>query len=246
MFTGFAQLTTQQVNSQNAARGEYPLGTLGGTKDGSIYVRALAGATNLAAGLADISPAKVANDTNRSLNTNSNTAVGSTTLLVNDGGTVAVGAYNDGFLCVNDGAGVGQCIQIVGNSADDGTSNHVVTVQLAEGLITALSTSTTKVVLVPNAYSNTIVHPGSSTAYFCAGVNELAITAANYYWSKLRGPTSVLADGITAKGIQAVLTTNAIAGAVITQGSNTTVKPVGVAPEATVDTKYYPLFLTLI
>lgn len=245
MYTGLQQISSQQINTINAFKDtSSSLGDLAIGSDQCIYAYAQAGASNLAAGKVNVTPAKVANNQNLGLDTASATAVGSTTLIVDLGGTaVTANQYADGYLVVSDGTGVGQEFQIVGNSAQTSTTGAC-TVTLTDGLVTALDT-TSKISLMPNAYSNTIVHPGASGAFFCNGVSNVAVTATYYYWSQVRGMASVLSDGVIAKGAGAILTTNSVPGAVLTEATGTILQRVGTAPEATVDTKYYGIFLTL-
>ncbi len=241
MFTQRLSLTNQDARKISVT-GLHRYGSIAETADGRVFRYTGAGAVNLAAGLVNITPAKVTNHTNNAVATAA--AVGDRQVNITLAGATAttLGQYNGGYLVVNDGPGVGCAYRIQGTPviAASGTAY----IQLSEGIATALTTSS-KVSLQYNPWALSIVHPGSSTAYFPNGVNNVAVTASYFYWSQTGGEASVLSDGVIAKGIQGVLTTNAVAGAVITQGSNTTVKPVGVAVEATVDTKYYPLYLTL-
>lgn len=245
MYTGLQQISSQQINSVNAFKDtSSSLGDLAISSDQCIYAYAQAGAVNLAAGKMNVTPAKVANNQNLALDTTSLTAVGSTMLNLVLGGTaVTQNQYIDGYLVVNDGTGVGQEFQIAGNSAQTSTTG-VVSVQLTDGLVTALD-STSKVSLMPNAHSNTIVHPGASGAFFSNGMSNAAVPATYYYWSQVRGMASVLSDGVIAKGAGAILTTNSVPGAVLTEATGTILQRVGIAPEATIDTKYYGIFLTL-
>lgn len=246
MYTGLQQISSQQINTVSAFKDtSSTLGDLSVGSDQCIYAYSQAGATNLAAGKLNVTPAKVANHTNLAVDTTSPLAVGSTQVNLVLGGTAATqNQYADGYLVVNDGTGVGQEYQIVGNSAQTSTTG-VVQVFLTDGLVTAID-STSKVSLMFNQYSTVIVHPGSSSSFFCNGVSNIAVPATNYYWSQVRGMASVLSDGIIAKGAGAILTANATPGAAFTEAAATILQRVGTAPEATVDTKYYGLFLTLV
>lgn len=245
-FTGLRQITTAQIGSQYSTNNDVALGTIGADRRGDLYAWTLNGAVALSAGKAVIAPAKVSNDTNRSLDSTSNVAVGSTKVTVSSAGTVTADQYAGGFLVVNDGAGVGQTFLITGNSADyTGGAAHAVDVYIHDSVGILLSTSTSKVALMTNPWANVIVHPGSSVAYQCVGVPQMAVTAAYYFWAKVRGMASVLSDGVITKGGDAILTSNAVAGALLAKADDTS-HVVGTAPEATVDTKYYGIYLTLI
>ncbi len=243
MFSGYMPISPQQINSISLTASGVLLGTVGVSREGDLYRFTQAGAVNLAAGKVTVTPAKVANHTNLALASTSNTAVGSTKITVTLGGTAATqDQYKDGYALINDGTGVGQKLQIVGNTAQASTSGTV-DVFLAPGLTTALAVADTKVSLMPNPWSANIVHPGSASTFFCGGVPQIAVTASYYYWSKTRGVASVLSDGVVAKGTGAILTSNAVAGALLTEAAATVVQRVALAPEATVDTKYYGMFM---
>lgn len=219
----------------------HKLGTIVETNDGRTFRYTQNGAVNLAGGLVTVTPAKVANHTNIAVAVAA--VVGTRNVQVTVGATaVTQGQYDGGYLTVNDGAGIGLSYRISGTpvigSAGTGT------IVLEEPVVVALTTSS-KVTLTPNPWSNAIVHPGSAATFFCSGDTDTAVLATNYYWSQTSGMTSTLSDGIVAKGVGAVLTSNAVAGAIFTEASGTLSQRVATAVEATVDTKYYPVYLTL-
>jgi hypothetical protein len=239
MLTQRISLTNQDARTVSATK-LHKLGTVAETADGRVYRYSLAGASNLAAGLANTSTAKVANHTNLAVTA---AAVGVRQVTVTLGATATTAAqYDDGHLVVNDSAGVGSAYSIAGTPVIALSTAGVI--QLNEGIATALTTSS-KVSLAYNPWGLAIVHAGSTAALFCNGSNNVAVTAANYYWSQTGGIASVLSDGVIAKGNCAQLTSNAVAGALLSTVTTTSVQIVGVAPDATVDTKYYPVFLTL-
>lgn len=245
---GFTQIASGQINKQYTTANDIGFGTIGADRRGNLYAWALNGAANLATGKVVIAAAKVANDTNRSLAAISNVAAGSRVVTVSGGGTVAAAAYAGGYLEIVDGTGKGQTLLISGNTPDyvSGSDTHAVDVSVLDGVVTALSVSDTKASLVMNPYANVVVSVGDSASYFAVAVPELAVTAANYSWMKIRGMTSVLSDGIIAKGVGAILSANTIPGGVATEASGTLTQRLGTAIEATVDTKYYPIFLSIV
>jgi hypothetical protein len=190
----------------------------------------------LAAGVATVTPAKVANHTNIAVA--SAAAIGTRQVSVTVGATaVTAGQYDGGYLTVNDSTGVGVSYLIAGTPAI--ASSGTGTIILAEPVVIALTTSS-KVVLTPSPWSASIVHPGSASTFFCSGFTETPITASSYYWAQTTGITSTLSDGVIAKGTGAILTTAAVPGAIATEAAGTLTQRVAVAVEATVDTKYYP------
>lgn len=243
MQSGFVQITNNQLNTTSTFRNGLPLGKIGVARDGSMWRWSLAGAVNLAAGKITITPAAVVNHANLALASTSNIAVGSTQIAVTLGGTAATqDLYLDGFITINDGTGIGQTIQIAGNSAQASTSG-VVLVNLTQGLTTALAIADTKVTLSPNLWGSTIIS-ASAVAAFCNGVPQVAVPAASYYWSKTQGLASVLQDGPITKGAGGIIS-DAVNGAVEIEVAATVTGRVGLAPELTVTTKYNPFYMTL-
>lgn len=215
----------------------HELGTIAETADGRVFRYSSAGATALVAGKVNSSAAKVANHTNIAVSAAA--SVGDRKVSVTLGATAATqDQYKDGFLVVNDAAGVGCAYRIEGHTA--AASAGALDVYLADRVEIALTTSS-KVSLVPNPWSGSIV-TAASTALFANGSNNVAVAASNFYWSQTRGTASVLSDGIIAKGAYAIVS-GSVNGALATQVDTDVVRFVGVAPEATVDTKYYPIFL---
>lgn len=241
MITQRLSLSNQDARTVSATQ-LHKLGSVVETADGRVFRYASAGSTNLAAGLANVTPAKVANHTNNAVATAA--PVGQRFVNITLAGNTATtaGQYDGGYLVVNDSTGVGCAYRIAGTPVIAGSGTGII--QLEEGIATALTTSS-KVSLMISPWGQTIVHPGSAATFYCNGVNNVAVTASNYYWSQTAGMTSVLSDGIIAKGVGAVLTSNAIAGALFTEATGTLSQRVGTAPEATVDTKYYGVFLGL-
>lgn len=241
MITQRLSLTNQDARTVSATQ-LHKLGSVVETADGRVFRYSAAGATNLAAGLANVTPAKVANHTNNAVSIAA--PVGQRFVSITLAGNTATtaGQYDGGYLVVNDAAGVGCAYRIAGTPVIVGSGTGVI--QLEEGIATALTTSS-KVTLMISPWGQSIVHPGSASTFYCSGVNNVAVTASNFYWSQTAGMTSVLSDGVIAKGTGAILTTGAVVGALATEAAGTLTQRVGTAPEATVDTKYYSIFLGL-
>lgn len=241
MFTQRLSLTNQDARKVSSTQ-LHRLGSIAETADGRAYRYSSNGAVNLAAGLVNVTAAKVTNHTNNAVATAA--AVGDRQVNITLAGATATtsGQYDGGYLVVNDSAGVGCAYRIAGTPVIAGSGTGYI--QLAEGIATALTTSS-KVSLQYNQWALSIVHPGSTSALFCNGTNNVAVTASYFYWSQTQGEASVLSDGIIGKGSGAILTSNAVAGALLVEGTSTVTQRVGVAVEATVDTKYYPVNLTL-
>ena len=241
MISGTIQITPTDARTTSTTKNGVVLGTKAVTRDGKVYRWSLNGAVALAEGKTTTGVARVANHSNLALASTSNIAVGSQKVTVTLGGTAATAdQYADGYLTINDGAGVGQSLLIVGNTAQASTSGTV-DVYLAEGTTVALSISTTKVTLTPNPNANVVVTPAVVTNPV-AGVPNVPVAASAYFWAQTRGTASVLSDGIIARGTQGIVS-DAVVGAVETRVDATVVNPVTFALDATVDTKYYAQFL---
>lgn len=239
MFTQRISLSAQDARKTSSTK-VHRLGTVAETADGRVFRYASAGSSNLAAGKFTTPGAKVTNHTNNAVATAA--AVGDRSVNITLAGATAttLGQYNDGYLVVNDSTGVGQAFLIDGTPviAGSGTGR----IQLAEGVATALTTSS-KVSLQPGIWSDTIIAAGS-VSLVCNGAPNVAVTATYFYWSQTAGVASVLSDGVIAKNAEAI-NSDAVNGAVETRVDATVTRAVGVAVEATVDAKYYPIYLTL-
>jgi hypothetical protein len=237
MFTQRVSLTAQGPRAINSSK-LHDLGTIAETADGRTYRYSLNGAVDLAAGKTNISVAKVANHTNIAVAAAA--AVGARSVSVTLGATAAtLDQYADGYLTVNDSVGVGCAYRIDGHAAIGSAGTGFI--QLSEGIATALTTAS-KVTLTPNPWASSVVN-AASTAAFCNGTNNVAVTAAYYYWSQTGGMASVLSDGIIAKGVGSIIGT--VAGSLATEAAATITQRISIAPEATVDAKYYPQYLIL-
>jgi hypothetical protein len=238
MLTQRVSLTNQDARVVSATQ-LHRLGTVAETADGRVYRYSFNGAVDLAAGKLNTTVAKVTNHTNNAVATAA--AIGARQVTVTLGATAAtVDQYKDGYLVINDSTGVGCAYRIDGHPAAALSTN--LTVNLTEGVAIALTTSS-KASLVPNPWSGSIVS-AAAAALFVNGTNNTIVTASNYYWSQTAGIASVLSDGVIGKGSDAIVSAS-VNGAAVVEGTSAVTQRVAVAPEATVDTKYYPLFLTL-
>lgn len=242
--TGFKQIYKQEVNVNTAFKTE-KLGTIGITRFGDFYRYASNGTTALSPGKTVNAIAKVANHTTQTVQAAA--LVGDTRVLVTLGATAATqDQYLDGYLVAKDAAGVGTAYSIVGNTVV-ASAGGVVTVQLAEPLVTALTTSSI-VSLVYSPWNQVVVAPAAA-AEVVVGVPQLTVTASTstvtqYAWLKTKGIAAVLSDGVISKGAGAIQSASVIGAAVI-EGTSAITQRIAWAPEATVDTKYDPLFLNI-
>jgi len=241
METGIRTLTSTDLRDTTSTNTE-TLGAIGRTADGREfrYVKADASA-GLAIGKLGVAPAVTANHVNRSLDSTSDVAVGSKVIKVALGATAATqDQYAGGYLIVRDGTGKGAAYRINGNSA--AASSGTTTVSLQDSIATALAVADSKVDLV-NPYNNVIA---STTLSQSVGVAQVSLAAGYYGWIQTKGIASVLADGIITKGYAAVPSTSVAGAIAISAGNAATSQEVAIVPEATVDTKYNQVLLTII
>lgn len=215
------------------------LGTKEETLDGRVYRYALAGAVALAPGKVTVAAAHAANHVN--IVVAAAVAAGAQKVTATLGATAAAAdLYADGQLCVNDATGEGVSYLISGHAA--AASAGVISVNLDEPVKVALTTSS-EVSLLKSPFASVIVSP-SAVAHRPVGVPNVAITAAYYGWLQTKGDCSVLSDGVITKGAGAILS-DAVDGALEIEVAATVTSRVGIAPEATVDTEYRIINLTL-
>lgn len=239
MFTQRVSLTAQDARKVNTTK-VHDLGTIAETADGRVYRYSRAGGSNLAAGLVNTSTARVTNHTINSVATAAAVSARSVNITLAGATATTQGQYDDGFLTVIDSAGVGSAYRIEGTPVIAASGTGVI--QLAEGIATALTTSS-KVSLTYNPWDLAIVS-ASAVALFCNGTNNVAVAASSYYWSQTQGIASVLSDGVIGKGSGAILS-DAVNGALEVEVAGTVTQRIGTAPDPTVDTKYYPIYMTL-
>lgn len=238
MFTQRVTLTQQDARTVSASK-LHDLGSVAETADGRVFRYASAGATNLAAGKVNSPVAAVANHTNIAVAAAA--PVNARTVSVTLGATATTaGQYDGGYLAVIDVAGVGSLYRIAGTPVIASSGTGVIT--LAEGIATALTTAS-KVSLVPSPWGNAVVAAAAATSV-ANGTNNVAVPATNFYWSQTGGTASVLSDGAVTKNA-GVIVSASVSGAVAIEAATSVTQRIGFAPEATVDTKYYPVYLTL-
>lgn len=226
----------RDISSTKQAR----LGAVAETEDGKRYRYALAGGVTLAPGKINVAAAHVANHVNKTVATT--TVAGAQSVNVDIGATaVTANQYQDGSLVVNDATGEGILYAVRGHAASAGSAELLI--NLTDPLETALTVDVSEVSLIASPWSAIIVAP-NALAHRVVGVNNVSITNAFYGWVQTRGDCSVLSDGVITKGAGAILS-DAVAGAVEIEVAATVTARVGIAPEATVDTEYRIINLTI-
>jgi len=235
------EITSSQSRETSSAQEYEILGTVGETPDGKRYRYAENGGVALAPGKVNVAKADVDNHINRACDVAR--AVGATTISATLGATAATAEqYKDGYVVVNDAAGEGISYRIRGHAA--AASSGVLTVDLYqdEPIKVALTTSS-EVSFISNPWKDVIVSP-SAIAHRVVGVNNVTIALDEFGWLQTRGDCAVLSDGVIAKGVEGILS-DAVDGALETRVDATIVRGIGYASEATVDTEYMNIVLTI-
>jgi hypothetical protein len=226
----------------------FALGTLGILPDGREFRYAKMGATLGAPGKLYQSEVPGANFDE--LVVPSAVAVGSRTVTVTNGATaITTDMFAGGYLNVEDDTGEGRLYKIKSNTADAG--NGAVTITLAEGcsIQVALTTNTT-VGLTKSPFADVIIHPSPPTAAL-AGVCVAAVTAANYCWLQVKGPSSLLGTGTLVIGkncVPSVTVDGSVDPPALTEGGPNTgfdQPMVGRVMEVAATTEYSLVYLLL-
>lgn len=236
------QITDQDVYQISSTRQSESLGQLASTSSGKVFAYSLNGASNLAAGKITEPAAVTANYATRTL-TATATAAGSTQISVPLGTTATADAFIGFWFVVTDGTGKGQgAYPIRGNTAATAGNSNTTVVTIAGQLNVALD-NTSVVSILPNQESTVVIHSASS-AVPTGGAPVVPVTAAFYFWNQVQGYASILSDGIVTKNAIAIPSAS-VTGAVTIDLAATVTMECGYAPEATVDTKYSALVLTI-
>lgn len=239
MLASTIQITDQDARSLSSTQGGEKLGQLAITPGGRVYAYSRNGAVDLAAGKVTATPAVVANHINR---TGVVYSIGTQQVVFAVGATaVTADQYRDGLFVVNVGPGQ-NAYSVSGNTAANSSGSPTVT--LSDPLTIATTTSS-KFSLYKSWQADVVVAPsGTGVSQQVAGVPNVLVTAGYYFWNQVGGYCAVLSDGVIAKNAGAIAS-DAVDGALETEAAGTVTQRVGYAPEATVDTEYRPVCLTL-
>ena len=237
------QITDQDINTESSVQNSALIGQKAWTSDGRAFCYAVS-AGAISAGQITEPLASTANYTNRAITTSA--AIGATQISVVLGTTAAANLFNGYYLNVNDNTGQGQGVYyITGNTAATAGNSNTTVLNIQDGLRVAISATATAtdVSIAPNVQSSVIQHT-AVVAIPTAGAPVMPITSGYFFWNQTGGVASLLSDGAITKNVEAI-PSDATAGAVEIRVDATVVKAVGYAPELTVTTDYYPIFMTL-
>lgn len=239
-FTGPMQLSNQDVYRVSTTK-LMRLGTQGATHDGRLFRYGLAGAVALAPGKVNQNAAVVS--THQNIAVFAAAAVGDQQIQVTLGATNATtaGQYDDGYVIGYDVSGVGQSLAIQGTPVLSASTSGPFS--LYDPIATAITTSG-KVNLEQNLWSNALVYATGATTLFCNGVVNVTLPIANYGWFQTRGTAAVLTNGTIAAG-SGVVPGQTTAGSVDIETTSTITQRVGIQQQTGTSTKYSTTYLMI-
>jgi len=235
--TGATQIAGQDIFTTSTSANTN-LGALATTGDGRYYRYSSLGAVAAVPGKLYQAAAEITNHQN--LAPTANGAIGDRTITVTLGATAATANYYaGGYAVISDSTGEGYMYEIASHPAAG--SGLTLQLTLVDPLLTTTASASTKVDLIPNPYSATIVNPTTATsAPIGAAVFPVAI--GGFGWMQVSGPTVLLADGAITVGTN-LAASNGTAGAVEPAAGVQAV--VGTALTGIATTEYGAVFLQL-
>jgi hypothetical protein len=212
----FKQLTSTSTGTGNFDGGAATyVGQKFTTSDGRELTLVANGATALTSGVLVQSSAIVANHQNLAVAVTSVPATaGTTSVSVTLGATVLnVGQYQGGFAIVNAGTGIGQTLRISNNPAAAASAAGVI-ITLEDPIQVTLD-ATSKICLIANPYTGTIINPTTATGT-PTGVTLYPIAASTL--PTYNGTTGALTSAgviqyglVVSKGLTSVLSDATVA-----------------------------------
>lgn len=145
-----------------------------------------------------------------SMATQAAAAIGASTVAVTLGGTaVTANMFDEGYLVVSAGAGIGQQFQIESHTVQTATAGTC-TFTISGKLAVALATATSTVTVVKNPYLD-VVKQATTPTGAAVGVAQFAIASGSFGWITSGGVAAILSDNTTtsadAKGLSPSTTT---------------------------------------
>jgi len=231
-FDPYEQITTDGAQAHNIGERVYD--------SDRIFRYAIAGEA-LAAGYLTTEPTGNTSLTNMAVVTG---AIGSKVInFTNASTTSTANYYDEGYVCVTFGTGIGQTYKISSMAALVSAANS--NVYLNDPIKVALDT-TSRIDIVPNPW-NRVLHTAIITP-LSTGVPLIAVTAlGDYCWLQTRGVCAVFSDNTVAAGSR-VMEDGSVAGAVdiVAEANFITTPVVGTAYHiAGVQNYAHPIFLTI-
>ena len=135
-------------------------------------------------------------------------SAGATTVTLSGSLTITEDLYKDGWLVFNDVEEEGHIYRVKGNTAVSSATGCVITIDEADGLVTAITTSQ-QVGLYENPYKATEKHDGSDIDHAPLGWTCVDIASGSYGWLCVKGFTAALIEGTPGPGLPLVASNSA-------------------------------------
>ena len=184
------------------------------TSDGRELTLVNVGGSNIAAGLLVQSQPQVATDQGLAVTafaSNNITTGTPATITATSAASIAANFYQQGYVEVASGTGVGQLLKIAANSAVTGVGSFTISLENPDGQYLVALDNTSVINLIPNPYANVVVNPTTPTGSVI-GATLYALTAANYGYIVSKGLAAVISDASVASVGQSVSPSTTTAG----------------------------------
>lgn len=187
--SGYTTIEAQGLYTSSSTK-EHAYGQRGLTNDGREFRYCRAGELLVTGDLY----------TNAAVNTNFNgmtvqaaAAIGDSAIAVTLGGTaVTANMFDEGYLMVYGGTGIGQQFQIKSHTVQ-ATTTGTCTFTVYGKLAVALTTADSKITVIKNPYVDIVKVPTTPTG-IPVGVAQYAIASGEYGWIQTSGLAGVLSD----------------------------------------------------
>jgi len=232
---------TQFDTMKSSSSKMHKLGQLGQTSDGRKFRYCRAGAGALVTGDCYSSAGQDAQF--QTMAVSANVAIGGTVIGVTNGTTtVAANDFDEGFLMVSSGTGIGQSSKITSHTT--GISGAAIYYTIEDPLKVAITAASSKITVIKNPYDDVVIQAVTPVAQ-TAGIASLAIPATYYGWLQTGGPAACLFDAsVCAVDTLGVAGSTTTAGAVRVAAAGT--EYIGSAMQVVPVSAYVcPVFLTL-
>ena len=239
--TGPTTITQQDTLSSSSDK-LHDLGQLGMTSDGRKYRYCKAVATTVT-GECYSSAGQDAQF--EAMAIQANAAIGAIEISITIGTTtVNANDFDEGYLMVASGTGIGQSSKIVSHGT--GTSGQTVVFVIEDALMVALTTAgSSTLTVVKNPYDDVIVQATTPVAQ-TAGIASFAIPTGEFGWLQTGGPAACLWDNVpTTVELLSVAASTTTEGAVTLQTTANNAQ-IGISMHVvSVSTEVSPVFLTI-
>ena len=176
---------------EESSTAKHRLGTKRETADGRRFVYCKATAAAIAAGIcvgqANTVQACTVAATDAAINL---AGVKKVTLTLT--GTPTLNLYQDGFMMIKAGTGIGEVYRVRGNTADDVPASGRCTIYLYDALKATMVAASSTVDLYQNPYGAVLINPAianatATTGFKVLGVTQRPVTASYYFWAQTWG-----------------------------------------------------------